>query len=646
MAANAGGDAKSSVTDIKQAGSVLSAAWSELLALALEAGKKKAGDAVSRTLSPALDGPSSAVGALIENYSQYLGDIARALPAVGRYLAAQLKPENQSTGKLLLQVSPEGLPKELSNLWRLTAQRSEEIEKAGRVYELYVTAETRKRLPPLDRLSGLATLLQETDVINLDRVLDELKYDFRRRSFEAIPDIRNKLKLFLDPVAELQSRARDERLHATIEALALHEQVARRILSDGFLRQYVDSSKEEEIGRRILEYLQKRFQEIGIELADRLSELVGLHEPPRVRVEPLYATFEALAPALGEQVTRRILSDGLLRHYLDPIEEDENRRKILEYLRERFRTIGIELSDRLSQLVGRRDGLILDHKNDRVYEVRSFPDRHDIYGAREGRRYRVGGSKDVLLPVRVMDASQGFVVWSIDKRFVQEHLETRRTRLEAWDTGGGMTPIVLSVAQHREGDLGPYEEITLGCLATPPGNPLAVGMWMLSQTPVTTKDAAEASKAIWGFEKERADIKVTYRGNSSTWTLGGGAEGLEFTLPRGGDGSSMSVPMLVYTRKDPGHNNLSPLNRTLIIRNGQGEQVRGGGAGVSLSVNGGEKKEPHEICYMLRRLGLVIGKKGEKKATLARTPTFSVWTEHVSGEAHAPALVVLPRDAA
>jgi len=572
-----GRSSKAPVTGIGQVGSVLSAAWSELVALALEAGGRKAGETVIRALTPAQGTPSGAIDALIESYRQYLGEMASALPAVGRYLTAQIKPEAQSGGRLLLQLGSSELPER--NAWRLSANESEKAGEVGRLYTTRATIkaleeEVERNLPqshdPLWRLlDGLAVLLEEIGEINLARVLDELKYAFRRRGFEAISEMRTELDRLLDP--DLQQ---------------------------------------------------------------------------------LYATLDSLAPALGEGVTQRILSNGLLEQFAlaekgeDPWIDSINGYwippDILMPLQERFQAIGIELSDRMSVVAGRHDGLILDHQHDAVYEVRYFEDRYDVYGAREGRRYKIPGHGEILLPVRVMDAAQGLLVWSIDKRIVQEQLDVARTGLEAWDTGAGRTPIILSVADHREGDLGAYAEITLGCLATPPGNPLAVGMWMLSKTPVTSDRAQAASQTIWGFQKTIADITVDRNGNSVKWELRDrGAKKssdplLTLALPRGGGASSMSIPMLVYTTKATSSYNLSSLNRTLVIRNGQGEQVRGGGTGVSLSVTGGE---PGTIGYMLRRLGLVndAGKR-------ARLPIFSVWTEHASGEAYAPALVVLPTD--
>jgi hypothetical protein len=562
-------------TSIGRAGSVLSAAWSELLALVLEVGGRKAGETVIRALTPVQDTPSGAIDALIESYRQYLGEMASALPAIGRYLTAQTKPEAQSVGRLLLQLSPGELPKQ--NAWRLSARVSEEAGEVGRLYTTKATIDALRKAadenlepghkPLGELLSRLAILLGKIDEINLARVLEELKYDFRRRGFEAISNMRTELDSLLNP--DLQQ---------------------------------------------------------------------------------LYATFDSLAPALGELVTQRILSNGLLDQYAlaekgegqwtDSVKAYWIPGDPLLHVQERFQAIGIELSERMSVVAGRHDGLILDHEHDAVYEVRYFEDRYDVYGAREGRRYKIhGGHGEILLPVRVMDAAQGLVVWSIDKRIVQEQLDVARTKLEAWDTGAGRTPIILSVADHREGDLGAYAEITLGCLATPPDNPLAVGMWMLSRTPVTSDRAQAASETIWGFQKTPAHIEVRYRGKTVTWKLRekeGSPLLLKLTLPRGGEVSSMSIPMLVYTTKATGSYTLSSLNRTLVIRNGQGEQVRGGGTGVSLSVPG---REAGTISDMLRRLGLV-NDAGER----ARLPIFSVWTEHASGEAYAPALVIVPTD--
>jgi hypothetical protein len=62
--------------------------------------------------------------------------------------------------------------------------------------------------------------------------------------------------------------------------------------------------------------------------------------------------------------------------------------------------------------------------------------------------------------------------------------------------------------------------------------------------------------------------------------------------------------------------------------------MRGGGAGVSLNVTGTGK-----LCDMFRYLRLI-----DDTGRMARPPLFTAWSERVSGEASAPALLTVQTD--
>jgi len=577
MAADTGQrrDPKAPNAAFGRAGSVLAAAWSEFFARAFEAGGRTVSDAILQALSPAeRDGSSSGgIEALIERYRQVLGETASLLPAVGRYLTGLAKPVSGGTNRLLFRVSTRET-QDAGVQWQIAAREDQPDWPLRILFTTQTTIEAlesaaKTGLRPdsatlADLVFGAAVTIECRNVRDLAVLLDELKYEFRRRGPSALPEIRDELRALLDP-----------------------------------------------------------------------------------ELDQYYPTLTVLKHALGEQVMERIVAERILSKYAGALEGGGSAlgSSVLEWIQDRFRSVGIVLSDRVSAVAARHDGLILDHLNDAVYEVRYFADHYDVYGLREGRRYNVswdGHDVDVLLPVRVLDASQGFVVWSIDKRTVQEQLDCDRTDLEAWDTGAGKTPVVLFIVDQREGDLGAYAEIVLGCLATPPGQPLAVGLWTLGEVPINSPLAKAANEAIWGYRKVDARIEIDYRDSSvicelrGTSTRDDGEPCLRLVLPRGGEAASMPLPLLAYTVKPRSPETQSSLHRTVITRSGSGEQVRGGGTGVSLVVG---NRETFGLCDNLRHLGLI-----DDYGVLARRPLFTVWTERVTAEIGAPALVVPPSD--
>jgi hypothetical protein len=314
----------------------------------------------------------------------------------------------------------------------------------------------------------------------------------------------------------------------------------------------------------------------------------------------------------------------------------------------------------VSFIIRRNSGWVFDHEYDTVYEVKYFDEHFDVYGPQEGRRYTVGPSdapSGLLLPYRITDASEGIVVWAVDKRIVNEDLQVRGqdtdaranpTNLEAWDIGDGKTPVVLGVVDHREGDLKAHREMVLCAVVAPKDQPLAVGIWPMCEAPVTTPLVKQASIQIWGYDKVLSSITTRHTGRRAIFELTGESGGklLTLTLPRGGESMSPMIPVLSYTLKRATPYSPRALHRTLITRSGRGEQLRGGGAGVELEV------DPHgltmtgtgpasALCQMLQRLGLVDG-----SGQLACPPLFTAWTEELSAEVGGPSLVVTAAESA
>ncbi|HEX7812748.1 MAG TPA: hypothetical protein VF460_12635 [Burkholderiales bacterium] len=371
----------------------------------------------------------------------------------------------------------------------------------------------------------------------------------------------------------------------------------------------------------------------------------------------LYKVLDALSHALGEKTVRKLLR----KHWLDQLADAVGKKGehripagLEAWLREELRNAGIELSGQITGLGNQREVLVLDHAVDAVFEIRrpsilpakgaSSKARKDVtangqfrvYGAREGRNYEVEGRK-LLLPARVLDASQGMVVWSVDKLVVQESLDNRQAYgpMKAWDIGQSNTPLALFMVDYKEGDLGPYLELGLGCFAAPRTDPLAVGMYALGSVLVTTKFSQEAGRRIWGYDKRLANIEIEYRHRQVKCTLGNGgsAPTLTIEMPRGGGSASVGIPLFSYTIKG------SSWHRTVITRSGTGEMMRSGGSQVTLSMTGlrsGGRKEDvtREFWDSLLWFGIV-----NSHGHVERMPMFTTWTEHMSAELGAPAVV-------
>jgi hypothetical protein len=383
---------------------------------------------------------------------------------------------------------------------------------------------------------------------------------------------------------------------------------------------------------RLFDRLKYSFRRSGVKaLHDIQRELAWLQNDP----ESSLALVEALEESLGERCTQEILHPEILKLYPRARKQlPSNLRKSLEAA---FRFAGVLLSDRVSVIAERQRWLILDHESDRVYEARRRRDGGedfvDIYTEANCSYRDALPGRDLLLPVRVFDASHGVAVWSVDRQLVQEHLNLYpHNALRAWDIGGGKTPLALFMTAHREGDLGPYLELGLACAVTPRKDPLAVGMFVIGDILATEGLGRDASNRIWGARKDKAMLAFQRRDQSATMTLTNDQqeELLRVSLPRGGDATSVDVPLFLYTLKG------ETLHRTLLRRSGSGERLRAGGSGVSIEIEPAAGAA-NPLCDALRYFG--IASAGTGAPLLA--PLFTAWSEHVSAELPAPWPVVI-----
>lgn len=432
---------------------------------------------------------------------------------------------------------------------------------------------------PVAIAEAIALVTEDGKVRNLPKLFDRLKYEFRRKGYAALPDIRK-------DAAWLQ--------------------------------------------------------------ADSLSKACAF-------VEELELYF-------GETCARELLVPEILAtlatgaELLSPSQFEE--------LETAFAFAGIVLPERITVIAGRRRWLILDHDADRVFEgrLRTLPDQGrqttaaatdkekkrngvnakepekagvDVYGPanctyRQGqppkRAEKPRPAESILLPVRVHDASHGIAVWGVDKQLVQEELDLRcRNRLRAWDMGGSRSPMALFMTQHREGDLGAYDELGLAFFVTPKDDPLAVGMIVVHDILATENSLGlAASNQIWAARKIPAELTFERQDRSATIAASKDGEHLlTVTMPRGGDGMSSEVPLFLYTYKG------ETLHRTIITRSGTGESMRAGGVGLFIEVSAAGYK--HKLCDDLRRFGIT----GEGREPLIR-PLFTAWSEHVAASLPRP----------
>lgn len=585
-----------------QGASAVAGAGSEFLARAVELIGRQISEAVAQALKPAgSSGSESRLDSLLARYRDALGELAFHLPMVARRLVRTYEEPPGGPRWLFRATLDENRPKpegdpppggEAFAMPRLQVLKQMlPAEPPEPTIRVFLTEETgasfSKRFKdelgadPAVIAEAISLATEDGQVRDLPNLFDRLKYEFRRNGYAALPGIQK-------DVAWLQA---DSLLKACafVEELKLYfgEACARELL-----------------------------------------------------VPEVLATL-----ATGAE----LLSPSRFRE-----------------LETAFAFAGIALPDRITVVAERRRWLILDHDADRVFEgrLRTLPDQKrqateaatdkevpgkrtgvnvkgpekagvDVYGPanciyRHGeppkRAEKPKPAESILLPVRVHDASHGIAVWGVDKQLVQEELDLRRhNRLRAWDMGGSRSPMALFMTQHREGDLGAYDELGLAFFVTPKDDPLAVGMIVVHDILATENSLGlAASNQIWAARKIPAELTFERQDRSATIAASKDGEHLiTVTMPRGGDGTSSEVPLFLYTYKG------ETLHRTIITRSGTGESMRAGGVGLSIDVSAAGYR--HKLCDDLRRFGIT----GEGRGPLVR-PLFTAWSEHVAASLPRP----------
>jgi hypothetical protein len=229
--------------------------------------------------------------------------------------------------------------------------------------------------------------------------------------------------------------------------------------------------------------------------------------------------------------------------------------------------------------------------------------------------------REVLFPLRVLDASQGLAVYAVPIAPAQALLDARHHGdLVAADIGGARAALEIFVVDYRIADLGAYRELGVGLYATPRTRPWQLGLTVLHE-PVTGRFACRAGVEIWGDPKTEERLEFGLRDTMLDCTLvrtEGQVLVLSFTVPRGGTGASTDVPLTLYTRLE------GRLHASRLVRTGRGERVRAGGAGVTLEL----KDVTDPLSQALGTLGLP-----------GITPIFHSWTEHMSARVSRPVAI-------
>lgn len=602
MGANRGIDAAVNplVASIGQAAGVIATALTEYLGRSLEASGERALVNLARTTESGASNPGGGgtLGAVFEQYRDALGDLALVLPQFAQ--RASLEWQAEPGMRLLFRARPKGVAgiddveKDLQDLIEPFRWKPEQTT--------WVTK------PVFDAVKAAAAAAEPKGA-SLEELLTKVSEQFGHKERRDLPMLLDRIKDEIRQDREAGLRLAREKLDWCLGAGAGDHVAA---------------------GYDFLDHLE---HDLRIRC---LRELLRGQDP-----------FKSFREAV-------LLLDANFPQDLD---------RKLDML---FRRLGYRIGDALTlHKAGssrRPEYLLLDHRHDRVFSIRTgdqillapkYSDRKasdlELYGLVEGTNY-FDSSADQrpvnvprVLPHRVQDASHGMAVWAVDRRDVQDLLDTRATdvKLRAWDMGANRTPLTLFGAHYRESDLEEYLELGIGCFVAPARDPLAVGMMVLGTLPVTTKISRDVGEHIWGYPKvlvSAEQLKCRYRPDSVLWThqLAAGVE-LSVTLPRGGNRSSARLPLLSYTHK------FGKLHRSVLMRSGKGESLRVGGSGVKVKVSGpadwwSRPGSAQGIGGLLHRFGLF----GDGAGLQGRRAAFSTWTEHMSAELGPPCLVPTP----
>jgi len=119
------------------------------------------------------------------------------------------------------------------------------------------------------------------------------------------------------------------------------------------------------------------------------------------------------------------------------------------------------------------------------------------------------------LPIRYFDAQLLIATYLVD--YGRASALLKNTGVIAVPQGIGQALVALGCFQYRKTDIGPYNEVGLGILATSPKSP--VPALYVVHLPVDTALANRAGHEIWGYNKFVASINIADSGNNFSMTI-------------------------------------------------------------------------------------------------------------------------------
>jgi hypothetical protein len=244
-----------------------------------------------------------------------------------------------------------------------------------------------------------------------------------------------------------------------------------------------------------------------------------------------------------------------------------------------------------------------------------------------------GRPRQLALPVRFIDASQGWAVFVIPSRIATEVLGASADMVMPFDLGGGRTLVTVMGIDYRVCDLGRYQEIAVALIVTSRDTPAAVPGAIFVGIGVNGEFSRDAARSAWGLEKVfHEDLSVSYRPDSVGFGLKSrDPETLSISFPRFGTRRFDGVPLLIHSRRRSSDGQQAQSLQSLMSLSGHGGGVQVGG---SVSIRLGsiaraacicQGSSEHCLCNRLRQLDVTD-----------RLPAANGWTEHLSGTFEAP----------
>jgi hypothetical protein len=253
------------------------------------------------------------------------------------------------------------------------------------------------------------------------------------------------------------------------------------------------------------------------------------------------------------------------------------------------------------------------------------------FDSSRGRSYLVG-DKPMTLPVRVGEASQGWALYFVPLDWAQRRIAEREDQFTALDTGRGRTPLVIFAIDHRESDMGSYQELGVALLVRPRSSPRDLPGLLFLSLIVGEQFTIDATRTIWGYRKGLApNMDVRYRDGSVTFCVDpADSTTLSVSFPRFGSGRSSRVPCYIYSVPD--HASDGVAHRTILSRSSSGEGVQYGGQ-VDVRLSAG----PNCVCRSTLGVDALCICAMLRELPLPERPAANGWAQFVSG-AFGPAI--------